>query len=186
VFQLFSHKALYDDQSGDVKKSIQYAPHRSLKQVMGDRAEKKAKKNGTWVEPSAPAEAVDTHTDVEANSTGGEEESEPKTSVAMTIGLLCVVTVVCGLLSVLRYNELRFRALQLVAITAEWLVDSIDGLTDTGGISKEFVGIILLPIVGNAAGWFQFFVFKLTSLKMSLQNTLLLSRFPSRTSSPFL
>jgi Ca2+:H+ antiporter len=42
--------------------------------------------------------------------------------------------------------------IQLVAVTAEWLVDSINGLTDTGHISKEFVGVILLPIVGNAAG----------------------------------
>ena len=42
--------------------------------------------------------------------------------------------------------------LQLVAVTAEWLVSSIDGLTESGHISKEFVGIILLPIVGNAAG----------------------------------
>lgn len=40
----------------------------------------------------------------------------------------------------------------MVAITAEWLVDSIDGMTDGGHISKEFVGMILLPIVGNAAG----------------------------------
>jgi Ca2+:H+ antiporter len=42
--------------------------------------------------------------------------------------------------------------LQVVAVTAEWLVDSIDGMTSSGNISKEFVGIILLPIVGNAAG----------------------------------
>jgi Ca2+:H+ antiporter len=42
---------------------------------------------------------------------------------------------------------------QLVAITAEWLVDSINGLTESGTITKEFVGMILLPIVGNAAGW---------------------------------
>ncbi len=41
---------------------------------------------------------------------------------------------------------------QLVAVTAEFLVASIDGLTDSGKISKEFVGLILLPIVGNAAG----------------------------------
>ena len=162
---------MYDDQSSDVKKSIQYAPHRTLKQVIGDRAEKKAKKNGTWVEPSVPAETVDTHADVEANSAGGEEESEPKTSVAMTIVLLCVVTVVRGFLSVLRYNELRFLAWQLVAVTAEWLVDSIDGLTDTGGISKEFVGIILLPIVGNAAGWFQFFLFSSWLLSRCLYRT---------------
>jgi Ca2+:H+ antiporter len=39
----------------------------------------------------------------------------------------------------------------LVAVTAEFLVDSIDGLTESGSISKEFVGVILLPIVGNAA-----------------------------------
>lgn len=39
-----------------------------------------------------------------------------------------------------------------MAVTAEFLLDSIQGVTDTGHISKEFVGIILLPIVGNAAG----------------------------------
>ncbi|KAJ6582468.1 Sodium/calcium exchanger protein-domain-containing protein [Mycena vulgaris] len=39
----------------------------------------------------------------------------------------------------------------LVAITAEYLVKSINGLTESGPIKKEFVGIILLPIVGNAA-----------------------------------
>lgn len=53
------------------------------------------------------------------------------------------------------YAHLSFRFdtfIQLVAVTAEWLVDSINGLTDTGHISKEFVGVILLPIVGNAAG----------------------------------
>ena len=42
--------------------------------------------------------------------------------------------------------------MQVVAVTAEFLVDSINGVTETGHISKEFVGIILLPIVGNAAG----------------------------------
>lgn len=38
-----------------------------------------------------------------------------------------------------------------VAATSEFLVDSIDGLTRTWGISESFVGVILLPIVGNAA-----------------------------------
>jgi len=33
----------------------------------------------------------------------------------------------------------------LGGVTAEWLVDSIDGLTEAGGISREFVGLILLP-----------------------------------------
>lgn len=40
----------------------------------------------------------------------------------------------------------------LVALNAEYLVDSINAITCSGsGISKNFVGLILLPIVGNAA-----------------------------------
>ncbi|KAA1467467.1 calcium/proton exchanger [Dentipellis sp. KUC8613] len=70
--------------------------------------------------------------DPEAPAEEEEEEEKPQMSVPMTIGLLVVVTV-------------------LVAVTAEWLVDSINGLTESGSISKEFVGLILLPIVGNAA-----------------------------------
>lgn len=38
---------------------------------------------------------------------------------------------------------------QLVTTTAVFLVDSIDGLTSTGKISKEFVGLVLLPLIGN-------------------------------------
>ena len=39
----------------------------------------------------------------------------------------------------------------LVAVCAEYLVDSIDAIVETSGISKTFIGLILLPIVGNAA-----------------------------------
>lgn len=39
----------------------------------------------------------------------------------------------------------------LVAVCAEYMVDSINDLTERGGLSKTFVGLILLPIVGNAA-----------------------------------
>ena len=38
-----------------------------------------------------------------------------------------------------------------VAVCAEFLVDSIDSLVESAHISKTFVGLILLPIVGNAA-----------------------------------
>ena len=44
-----------------------------------------------------------------------------------------------------------------MAVTAEWLVDSIDGVTQGGAISQQWVGLILLPIVGNAAGVNTFF-----------------------------
>ncbi|KAK5174275.1 Vacuolar membrane antiporter with Ca2+/H+ and K+/H+ exchange [Saxophila tyrrhenica] len=39
----------------------------------------------------------------------------------------------------------------LVAVCAEYLVDSIDAIVEEAGISKTFIGLILLPIVGNAA-----------------------------------
>lgn len=38
-----------------------------------------------------------------------------------------------------------------VAVCAEYLVDSIDALVQKVPISKTFVGLVLLPIVGNAA-----------------------------------
>ena len=39
----------------------------------------------------------------------------------------------------------------LVAVCAEYLVGSIDAIVETAGVSRTFVGLILLPIVGNAA-----------------------------------
>lgn len=39
----------------------------------------------------------------------------------------------------------------LVALCAEFMVGAIDGITEGGGLSEAFVGLILLPIVGNAA-----------------------------------
>lgn len=39
----------------------------------------------------------------------------------------------------------------IIAFLAEFMVDSIDAVTKDGRLSIEFVGLILLPIVGNAA-----------------------------------
>lgn len=61
-----------------------------------------------------------------------EPEETPTLNIGMAIGLLAVSTA-------------------LVGVTSEWLVDSIDGVTCTGNISKTWVGLILLPIVSNAA-----------------------------------
>lgn len=61
-----------------------------------------------------------------------DEPEEPQLSIAVALLTLAISTV-------------------LVALNAEYLVDSIDSITCGGGISKNFVGLILLPIVGNAA-----------------------------------
>jgi Ca2+:H+ antiporter len=60
------------------------------------------------------------------------EEDEPSMGPWPAAGVLVVVTIA-------------------VAVCAEYLVDSIDSLVETVHISKTFVGLILLPIVGNAA-----------------------------------
>lgn len=39
----------------------------------------------------------------------------------------------------------------VIAFCAEYLVDSIDAIVATGAMSKNFIGLILIPIVGNAA-----------------------------------
>jgi Ca2+:H+ antiporter len=62
----------------------------------------------------------------------GEEEEEPAMGPIPATFVLIAVTV-------------------LVAVCAEYLVDSIDALVETAHISKTFVGLVLLPIVGNAA-----------------------------------
>jgi len=61
-----------------------------------------------------------------------EDEEDPQLHFAVALGLLAGCTVV-------------------IAFCAEFLVDSIDYVTTQGHISKEFLGLILLPIVGNAA-----------------------------------
>ncbi|CAI7595964.1 unnamed protein product [Penicillium crustosum] len=61
-----------------------------------------------------------------------EETEEPQLSVVTAILTLIISTA-------------------FVAVCAEFMVESIDALTATGNIRETFVGLILLPIVGNAA-----------------------------------
>ncbi|KAH8912470.1 calcium/proton exchanger [Coniochaeta sp. PMI_546] len=61
-----------------------------------------------------------------------DEGEDPQLHFWVAIGTLAASTVV-------------------IALCAEFMVDSIDAVTKSGGLSEEFVGLILLPIVGNAA-----------------------------------
>ncbi|XP_014553598.1 hypothetical protein COCVIDRAFT_18528 [Bipolaris victoriae FI3] len=69
--------------------------------------------------------------DVEAQE--GEDQEEPEILSPKAAGVALVVVTI------------------LVAICAEYLVDSIDSIVESAHISKTFVGLILIPIVGNAA-----------------------------------
>jgi len=56
----------------------------------------------------------------------------------------------------------------LVAVCSEGLVDSVEGITREMGISEHFIGVILLPIVGNAAE-------HLTAVDVAMKNKMDLS-----------
>jgi len=78
-----------------------------------------------------------------------EDDEKPEMTMPSAIFMLAAVTVV-------------------VAICSEFLVDSIDGITKAWGISETFAGMILLPIVGNAAE-------HLTAVSVAMKNKLDLS-----------
>ena len=69
----------------------------------------------------------------ESEGANGAEEEEPQILSPPSAAVALVVITV------------------LVAICAEFLVGSIDSIVQSAGISKTFIGLILLPIVGNAA-----------------------------------
>ena len=189
-FQLYSHAALYSDDN-----TIQSTKY--VKKTKEERdavetfvAKTKATATGFFNEkrktgitfsgcPSTSLRPIDrtlTFSDIdeaqginlEETPVEEEEEAEPQMTAWMTILLLAVVIVVCFADS----SRLRWHSchLQLVIVTADWLVDSISGLTETHGISKEFVAVILLPIVGNAAGNYTIYHFYLTSLSIGPQS----------------
>jgi Ca2+:H+ antiporter len=61
-----------------------------------------------------------------------DEEEVPKLSAIGAVVTLCVATAFVG-------------------VCAEYMVDGISAVTATGKVSPEFIGLILIPIVGNAA-----------------------------------
>ncbi|KAI9002593.1 calcium/proton exchanger [Hyaloraphidium curvatum] len=82
-------------------------------------------------------------------NTETDEEEEPQMNVGSAVLLLAASTVV-------------------ISVCAEYLVGSIEGLSHEWGLSQGFVGLILLPIVGNAAE-------HLTAVTVALKNKMELS-----------
>ena len=63
---------------------------------------------------------------------GEQEDEQPQLPVGVLLFLFVAVTVI-------------------VSFSAEYLVSSIGGIVKSSGLSKTFIGLILLPIIGNAA-----------------------------------
>ncbi|RGB38118.1 hypothetical protein C1646_756050 [Rhizophagus diaphanus] len=61
-----------------------------------------------------------------------EEGDQPKSSLIVSLSLLAVAFIV-------------------VIFSSKCLIGSIDGVVESSGLSRTFVGFVLLPILGNAA-----------------------------------
>lgn len=72
-------------------------------------------------------------TDAENMAGAVEEEQEERILQPVAAGVLLVIVTV------------------LVAVCADYLVGSIDSMVEKTGMSRTFIGLVLLPIVGNAA-----------------------------------
>ena len=120
-FQLKSHAKMYQAPSGKNKKRDLKKHTRKMKNAIPARMRRKSDTERSVT----PTSSID--------EDKAEEPETPQLSLTIAIVTLLVSTV-------------------LVALNAEYLVDSINAITcGSSGISKNFVGLILLPIVGNAA-----------------------------------
>ncbi|KAF2755335.1 Calcium/proton exchanger [Pseudovirgaria hyperparasitica] len=126
-FQLKSHKSMYNEKSEKgIKRNLRGRPTEgeALKAIANAGAGSGAVVGG--------------HINAERNSAyepeeEDEEEELPELSVWMAVLFLSISTA-------------------LVAVNSEFMVDGIDFITaPPSPVSKTFVGLILIPIVGNAA-----------------------------------
>lgn len=85
--------------------------------------------NGSGANETSPL-LVNNSDDLEAGEES--EEHEGTLSTWEALGLLSIITIV-------------------VSYCADYMVDSIDDIVASTGISKTFIGVVLIPIVGNAA-----------------------------------
>ena len=126
-FQLKTHAAMYNEPSQKVPK------RKSGKKEEGDASRGIAAIGAGTA--AASGGGVNMKALLKSSEEDGEDDEEfetPSLSVAGALVTLAISTT-------------------LVAFCSEFMVDSIDGLTATGRVSTTFVGLILLPIVGNAA-----------------------------------
>ena len=127
AFQLKTHAAMYNEPSQKVPK------RKSGKKEEGDASRGIAAIGAGTA--AASGGGVNMKALLKSSEEGDEDDEEfetPSLSVAGALVTLAISTT-------------------LVAFCSEFMVDSIDGLTATGRVSTTFVGLILLPIVGNAA-----------------------------------
>jgi Ca2+/H+ antiporter len=127
VFQLWTHAYLYKEPADPLPNSTvgphNRNPHAPMDSLAGGN---NVFRLPAWSSSSSSSSSS------EADEDGDQEVEEVKLTTRAAMLLIFVVTVLAG-------------------FTSEWLVSSINGLTTANNISPEWVALILLPLIGNAA-----------------------------------
>ena len=123
-FQLKTHAHIYNEPS-------QKSPKRRVKVAKGD-ASKGMVQAVAGISATGAGNTTSEEIQGHTNKTQDEDAEEPQLSVVVALFTLAWSTV-------------------FVAICAEFMVDAINEVVEQTGVSKTFIGLILLPIVGNAA-----------------------------------
>ncbi|KAJ3153766.1 hypothetical protein HDU86_005099 [Geranomyces michiganensis] len=147
LFQLKSHAHLFNEESKKVptrKEAREREARQNNNGVSPDAHEEVSASNRSTTTNARDLNNINVNnsnsntgstantTNAGSNNDNDEDHPEPELSVVAAIVLLLGATV-------------------LVAICAEFLVSAIDDVVTKTGISRYFIGLILVPIVGNAA-----------------------------------
>jgi len=128
-FQFFSHHDLFTD-DGKSHESATQGSSTNGSSTNGSSTNGScangSSTNGTFTNGSS------TNGRPAANSTPSEPEHAPVLTRNQAAAVLLITTVI-------------------VSFCADFLVGTIDNIVDAAGLSKTFIGLILIPIVGNAA-----------------------------------
>ncbi|KAJ4414473.1 hypothetical protein N0V85_003124 [Neurospora sp. IMI 360204] len=136
LFQLKTHSAVFAEESQKVAaKPFNLRGGKDLKDgaISQGLVGPAGMVGGHAVPSQANNESIRNHLDTAPHQEEEEEEGEePQLHFIVAVVTLVIATVI-------------------IAFCAEYMVDGISAITAGDKVSKEFVGLILLPIVGNAA-----------------------------------
>jgi len=159
LFVLYTHKHIVDP---EFNKQKNIDEQKSIEMAATPRQHKNQFKNVEQIEPSddfqtkdskLPTVVLKEHSDSsehneenndDNNESNGDNDDELQMSLVGSLSLLLVSTI-------------------LVSLLSEYLVDALEPMSEELGMSEAFIGIILLPIIGNA-------VEHITSIRMALKN----------------
>ncbi len=132
-FQLHTHSVVFAQES----QKVEAKPFRNSSSALkeGAIAQGLVAPAGIMGGHSLPSSKTDNervHDRVTHNPNDEDEGEEPQLHFIVAVATLAISTAI-------------------IAVCAEFMVDGISAITEGGAISAEFVGLILLPLVGNAA-----------------------------------